>query len=427
MPSQSVQINLPGATRTYTRNNITGVITDVGLQTFPNWHCYRMTRVSNTTPGFMAGYKKRPKAKLYLPMNPFVYTLHKWRGPFATHETRVVTYDNLIKKNIQTDVSTFEELQIRENIDQLQVYGPSGDQISAAIARLDTKVRLDMLDRKVNLVQVYAERHQTVDLFLTTVRRVADSVTELRRGNFIGAGRALGVSVSARQHRKYKVRHAKGPDRAVSSGWLELQYGWKPLLDDIYGSAELIAQHNLREIRSRTVCKVSIEDRGQVITSNDALAKRQYDWSYKYTIKKVIYYSTPGESVKTLAQVGITNPALIAWELTPWSFVVDWFIPIGNWISSWDATIGLVFEKGCQTTFHRYNQKNTGRGGTQVTTFPPGFITRSEDRDSSREYIECRRTTISSFPRIALPRFKNPFSPTHVANALALLNVTFKR
>jgi len=427
MPSQSVQINLPGATRTYTRNNITGVITDVGSQTFPNWHCYRMTRVSSTTPGFMAGYKKRRKQRGYLPMNPFTFTLHKWRGPFATHETRVVTYDNLIKKNIQTDVSTFEELQIRENIDQLQVYGPTGEQVQYLSDRLNTKCRLDMLDRKVNLVQVYAERHQTVDLFLTTVRRVADSVTQLRRGNLIGAGRALGVSVSARRHRKYKVRYAKGPDRAVSSGWLELQYGWRPLLGDIYGAAELIAQKQLREIRSRSVVKESISGEGSTVTSNSQLAHRQYDWSWKYTMKKVVYYSTPGESVKTLAQVGITNPALIAWELTPWSFVVDWFLPIGNWISSWDATTGLVFEKGCQTTFHRYNQKNTGRGGSQVTTFPPGFITVSEDRQSSREYVECRRTTISSFPRISLPRFKNPFSREHVANAIALMNVTFKR
>jgi len=426
MPSASVQQNRGGITTNWTVDNLTGTVSPVTTQTFPNWTCYRMTRTSVSTPSFTVDNKRR-KRRGYLPMNPFFFSLHHWKGYSGVHEDRVVTYDNLINKKVQTDVSTFAGNQIRENIDQLQVYGPTDQQIAYLQDRLNTKVRLDMLDRKVNLVQVYAERHQTVNLFLTTVRRVTEAGANVARGNLIGAGRALGVSVSARAHRRHKVRFEKDPSKATSRGWLELQYGWRPLLQDIYGSAELIAQHNLREIRSRTVVKMSIGDNGQVITSNDSLNKRQYDWTWKYTLKKVIYFSTPGETIHTLAQVGITNPALIAWELTPWSFVVDWFLPIGNWISSWDATVGLVFEKGCQTTFHRFNQKNTGRGGSQITTFPPGLITRREDRFTEREYIECRRITLSSFPRIALPRFKNPFSPEHIANAIALLTTTFKR
>ncbi len=31
---------------------------------------------------------------------------------------------------------------------------------------------------------------------------------------------------------------------------------------------------------------------------------------------------------------GLTDPSSVLWELTPWSFVIDWFIPIGNYLNA---------------------------------------------------------------------------------------------
>jgi hypothetical protein len=38
------------------------------------------------------------------------------------------------------------------------------------------------------------------------------------------------------------------------------------------------------------------------------------------------------EELSALRQMGLGNPASILWERLPYSFVIDWFIPIGNYL-----------------------------------------------------------------------------------------------
>jgi hypothetical protein len=284
-----------------------------------------------------------------------------------------------------------------------------------------TRSILDLKDQKVNLVQAFAERKQTARLFASTMKRCVAAVTSLKRGKFGEAARALGVKASPRRIRKYSKSWSEDQSQAVANGWLELQYGWRPLLQDIYGSAELIAQKNIREVRSISSVSASKHYRDTMYKGgNSSNARYFFDIDRRVKIKYTVYYSTPSES-HTLAQVGITNPAYIAWELTPWSFVVDWAIPIGNYINSLDGTKGLTFEKGCRTFF----QKITVFGKAVSETRPDGITTYTFYDAGDYLKVECTRTAISSFPRTSLPSFKNPFGTEHVANLLALLRTSF--
>jgi hypothetical protein len=49
-------------------------------------------------------------------------------------------------------------------------------------------------------------------------------------------------------------------------------------------------------------------------------------------------------SLAQLNGTGLLNPALLYWELMPYSFVVDWFIPVGDVLASLTAGLGL---EGC--------------------------------------------------------------------------------
>lgn len=422
MPSIFFNSSLPGFARSYSVNNRTGEVSPATIIQTNGWDNYRLTRSSVTTPNYKSDRRKKKIRKLGLPMNPFSFTLHRYRGPTGHENTRVV--DN--SPGSYSDITFHLEGQLRENNDQLNVTRPTGSQISALDDACRTKVRLEAKDQKVNLMQVYAERHQTERLWADTARRVVGAVTGLRAGNLAGAYRSLGLASTPRKVRKYKKRFSQDPDKAVSNAWLELQYGWRPLLQDVYGSAELIAQKNLREVRTRVRKSVSLDWNDMWRTVDNDLSHGTNSAKYKYTIAYTVYFSTPSESIRTLAQVGITNPALIVWELTPWSFVVDWLLPIGNFLSSLDATVGLVFEKGCKTTFFRYNQSNHLVGG-RSGSLTGSYTERDTNRHSEREYIECNRSVILSWPKVAIPHFKNPFSGEHLANALGLLNQLHKR
>lgn len=45
--------------------------------------------------------------------------------------------------------------------------------------------------------------------------------------------------------------------------------------------------------------------------------------------------------LRQLNGLGLLNPALLWWELLPYSFVVDWFLPVGDVLTSLTAGIGM--------------------------------------------------------------------------------------
>jgi hypothetical protein len=124
-----------------------------------------------------------------------------------------------------------------------------------------------------------------------------------------------------------------------------------------------------------------------------------------------------------LAQTGFTNPINLAWEVVPYSFVVDWFIPIGPWLETLNAWQGLVFRDGYITTFVRQNTTSTlawsGKLGPTSTGVRSGGM--------SREYVFLQRGKLTTFPAGRFPSLKNPFSVDHILNGLALLRTAFRR
>jgi hypothetical protein len=47
--------------------------------------------------------------------------------------------------------------------------------------------------------------------------------------------------------------------------------------------------------------------------------------------------------------LGLANPVAIAWELIPFSFVVDRFVDVGSYLNSYSETFGWEISPGCRT------------------------------------------------------------------------------
>lgn len=308
------------------------------------------------------------------------------------------------------------------------LYPPPQSVIDAAHRDLKNKLLLKIKDQKVNLAQAMAERKQTADLVMSSLQTLAKAYGRARRGDIVGAAKAMGVppprgiglaeGIAANPRRSAKNN--------TSRRWLELQYGWKPLLNDIYGAVD--AYHKSR-MNHPVYQRVAV----QKDLTNDYREKSIYgnvyddtSWvmtSYcKMKIKYVCWFTADNTVLKTLSELGITNPLLIAWELTPWSFVVDWFIPIGNFISTLDATLGLKFVMGTVTESEDHYQTKEW-----IYLKPPTWAIRSGVEYQSRKYFKVRRSRLSGFPSSQLPNIKDPFSPTHFANAIALFITSMRR
>lgn len=300
-------------------------------------------------------------------------------------------------------------------------------EISDCEAKASNRLLKNVKDQIFNAAQAFAERKQTSRLIGTTAIRIASCIRNLRKGDFAGAAKAVGVEPRKRARSRFNKAFARRQGEAVSRGWLELQYGWKPLLNDIYGSADTLARRNSqtsyvtrRVSETRTIDSSSFSS----VTSGKSLRTTlDIKGTCKLTVKFSVTYRTPDPTQSLPAQLGLTNPLLIAWELMPFSFVVDWFLPLGQAISNLDATRGAEFYCGHKTVF--LEAKGSGvRSVSGVDQYNDHY---SVHLVSSNAIVSCERTPLGAFPTPSLPRFKNPVSFLHAANGLALLTQLFRK
>lgn len=156
-------------------------------------------------------------------------------------------------------------------------------------------------------------------------------------------------------------RNSKKQSRIVAESWLEYSFGVKPLVMDIYDAVALLrarpdsAWSPIRGF-ANTPCTYSFSVSTLSPPAITGLAAAPISWSYNRQTKGVssvryigaVRCSVPVPSF--VEQVGLSwsNVLPTAWELIPYSFLVDYFTNIGNIIDSMSlGTIGLAW--GCRT------------------------------------------------------------------------------
>lgn len=291
------------------------------------------------------------------------------------------------------------------------------------------KARLKIKDQKLNLAQCFGERMQTADLVMSTCKRLHDGIVAVRRLDPRAAAKSLGLN--KRSVKKFTRKHLqKGTPFDL---WLELQYGWKPLLSDVYGAVDHLS--NREQHANRVRCSVSAttsdsDHDARYLPSDSANTTvwsidKIREMEYKCKVRFDFVQSNP--ALATASQLGLTNPLQLAWELLPFSFVVDWFVPIGDFFSCLDATFGWHFLGGSCST------KTVVRSRPQLALIRPyGSNTNSRSvtvsvSGSGREmYFD--RTTYGTCP-VPYPTLDKlgKASSDHVANGIALVSSAFAK
>lgn len=183
---------------------------------------------------------------------------------------------------------------------------------SRAKAKLAHAVKRD----KVNLAVSLAEAGQAKSLFGSTAKRIADAYRALRRGDIRGLRRSINVHPS---HSASLLR--RGPldvRRHAPTIWLEMQYGWKPLLSDLYGAVTQLhsrveegypihARASSRETRNRHVK----DNNTTGVVSCDVFQEQRSMAKYG------VWFWVDSSSSANLNDWGLTNPLEVVWELVP--------------------------------------------------------------------------------------------------------------
>lgn len=214
--------------------------------------------------------------------------------------------------------------------------------------------------------------------------------------------------------------------KSLSSLWLFYRYGLMPAILDLQSMTKAL-QKSAFSFDGRVKIKspkVSDLSRSSFKTSSPPAKVEYLD---KVMMWYLVSITAPGsyiDLVKRFAdQTGLTNPAVVLYELTRLSFVVDWFLDIGGWLAALQTPIGFNFQEIVRCDFRRrfstINPNFSGVINGQPVVFSGSTLSRDE--------IWYEREILSQWPTPRLPSFDLNMNPQRVLDAMALLSGNFLR
>ena len=293
----------------------------------------------------------------------------KWRDPLGYHrDIQYVVHDKGESKYKQAD--WYGSAVGYGNMYSFDLTLPPFD--LTLKSRAEVGALLKLKDQKINLAQAWGERKQTIGLVTDSVLdmvSLARAIRKLLRGNERELRREL--------RRLGKKFRRFNPAKSFSEAWLQYSYGWKPLLSDIHGAVQALSD---KEREKNLQYRVSVKklSKAQVETTSTVNCLR---WAVNSTHTATLRTKTDygcfvrldflldSDVLKTLSETGISDPATLAWELLPWSFAVDWVVPVGDWLMARSATKGFLFSAGSYTHWLEQgrtvkNPKGSGYSGS---------------------------------------------------------------
>lgn len=183
----------------------------------------------------------------------------------------------------------------------------------------------------------WSQRREAVSMMTGRLISLLEFAVKLRARDFGGAAKAL--SMVPRDFKKAKLRNGA---KFFGNNWLEFHFGWQPLVSDVYNAINIL-QMDIPHGIIKGSAKVS---RSQTLHTTPPYTKRTsvYELNVKAKVGATIVVDNPNLFLAN--KLGLVNPALVAWDLVPFSFIVDWFVTTNDVLSSFSNTYGVSMSDG---------------------------------------------------------------------------------
>lgn len=346
----------------------------------PKWNAYEMAHSKfRSTNANLIGTRNTPNGGITVRNN------HSWAGVYGSYAASAIP-------------RTFPQASF-------DLLFTARDEL-ALLAKLRKKVIGHSYDMGVSLAEV----DKLAGTVGSTLKNLTFGTVDLLTGRWGNAARRWGTSKPS----KGKVRALQAAD--ISGRYLEMRYAWEPTISDVFEASK--AFESLSNGPRQQVFKT-----GRRRTRDDWSATN-YCKLFVVTTAQRTYTYEMYEEMSAARQMGLANPLTVIWERIPYSFVVDWFMPIGSYLSN----IGQIpFMKGRWMRTDSLRREWSGQVRADPTV--GGFYPAPPYPNSEGEVFNMLRTVTSISPSVPRPTL-NVFGAVHgkrVFNAIALAHQVFSR
>lgn len=265
--------------------------------------------------------------------------------------------------------------------------------------QLITQTLVKFGDRQASLGEALAESGETLKMLASSAIKLAKALRQLKRGNPAGFLKELGISAKPKK---------------VANHWLEYQFGWLPLMSDIYDLHKVAQDGFKQRVKGQLISHVrniSLNDEIKIGTEHFT-----GDGQVHGKARCKLFYRVSDTTLNPLSQLGLINPLEVAWELVPWSFAIDWLVPVGSFLEATTATMGLDYVDGYVSLTSGHNINADVR---LSPSYPYKLAGSMKFHVRSTGFRRQRVSVEDAVPRLF---YKSPFSTTHVLDAIALIH-----
>lgn len=230
-------------------------------------------------------------------------------------------------------------------------------------------------------------------------------------------------------------RYVKGfGPRRWANEWLQYKYGWQPLIGSIYGAANEVINNCFHAsfFKGRGIAVLAPGSKRIVYSpgSIDFTGTGHGNYYYDAILKRdaSVFHScefkvelAPPTTQSQLARWTSLNPLSIAWELVPYSFVVDWFFDVGSYMSDLETAFAnqLRFKSGYRTTVKGW--KVNEQLDYDDYSWPYfSTIVKCHTKGSAKG-VNLSRVLLDNYPLPRVPQLNVDLNASRLISAAALL------
>lgn len=279
-----------------------------------------------------------------------------------------------------------------------------------ATARAQSKLTNAIRGHDFDLGNYGVEGKETVDMALGALSRIRGALKAVRRGDFSKAAKIA----AAGDRRARRVLDTKD----IASAHLGITYGVLPLMGDIMESANawqnIVSEQKLHKVASATESR----------SGADLVLHPYFAWDTDLKVR-VGYDVVLARPLGVYTSLGLTDPLGIAWEGIPFSFVVDWFLPIGDYLDRLSILPRLEYARlGLTTKVTQVSRliPNSQKYPWGCSPWGAGYSLDGYTSECNYTFFQRGYGSLSA-SGIVGPRFKplsKALSSGHIKNAVAL-------
>lgn len=226
------------------------------------------------------------------------------------------------------------------DVAHLRQWGSVASSVAAAQAQAYAKLRGKLYSGNASLGVTFASWRQSRDMIVNQSRIISASAEDLMA-----------------------LQSTKRLTRRMADRYLEVIFGWQPLLADIHAASTSVIQ----TAASVTWVRASSHKEYTHTVANTRPGWETYRDEYKGHVR-VTYGAQvriDNPNLWLAERAGLVNPLAVAWDLVPWSFVINMFSNVGSIVNSITDFAGLQFTEASRTETHVVS-----RTYSRVTEYP---------------------------------------------------------